>query len=74
VARVVEAIYAVLPHSEDLDTMVDRQLMRDFAVGGRLRQLMESPDFTWARGIGLTLAHTAAFLIAACVIFSRRDP
>lgn len=74
VARVVEAIYAVLPHSEDLDTMVDRQLMRDFAVGGRLRQLMESPDFTWARGIGLTLAHTAVFLIAACVIFSRRDP
>jgi len=74
VARVVEGIYAVLPHSEDLDTMVDRQLMRDFAVGGRLRQLMESPDFTWARGIGLTLAHTAAFLIAACVIFSRRDP
>lgn len=74
VARVVEAIYAVLPHSEDLDTMVDRQLMRDFAVGGRLRQLMESPDFTWARGIGLTLTHTAAFLIAACVIFSRRDP
>jgi len=74
VARVVEEIYAVLPHTEDLDTMVDRQLMRDFAVGGRLRQLMESPDFTWARGIGLTLAHTAAFLIAACVIFSRRDP
>ncbi len=74
VARVVEAIYAVLPHSEDLDTMVDRQLMRDFAVGGRLRELMESPDFTWARGIGLTLTHTAAFLIAACVIFSRRDP
>lgn len=74
VACVVEAIYAVLPHSEDLDTMVDRQLMRDFAVGGRLRQIMESPDFTWARGIGLTLAHTAAFLIAACVIFSRRDP
>jgi len=74
VAHVVEAIYAVLPHSEDLDTMVDRQLMRDFAVGGRLRQLMESPDFTWARGMGFTLAHTAAFLVAACVIFSRRDP
>jgi len=74
VARVVEGIYAVLPHTEDLDTMVDRQLMRDFAVGGRLRQLVESPEFTWARGIGLTLAHTAAFFIAACVIFSRRDP
>ena len=74
VARVVEAIYAVLPHTEDLDTIIDRQLMRDFAVGGRLRQLMESPDFQWARGIGLTLAHTAVFLISACVIFSRRDP
>lgn len=74
VARVVEAIYAVLPHTEDLDTMVDRQLMRDFAVGGRLRQLMESPDFTWARGIGLTLAHAAALFAAACLIFSHRDP
>jgi ABC-type transport system involved in multi-copper enzyme maturation permease subunit len=74
VARVVETVYAVLPHTEDLDTIIDRQLMRDFAVGGRLRQLMESPDFQWPRGVGLTLAHTAAFLIAACVIFSRRDP
>jgi len=74
VARVVEAVYAVLPHTEDLDTMVDRQLMRDFAVGGRLRQLIESPDFQWSRGVGLTLAHTAAFLLAACVVFTRRDP
>lgn len=74
VARVVEAVYAVLPHTEDLDTMVDRQLMRDFAVGGRLRQLIESPEFQWSRGVGLALAHTAAFLLAACVVFSRRDP
>jgi ABC-type transport system involved in multi-copper enzyme maturation permease subunit len=74
VARVVEAIYAVLPHTEDLDTMVDRQLMRDFAVGGRLRQLIESPDFQWARGVGLALVHAAAFLAAACVVFTRRDP
>jgi ABC-type transport system involved in multi-copper enzyme maturation permease subunit len=74
VAGVVEAVYAVLPHTEDLDTIVDRQLMRDFAVGGRLRQLMESPDFNWVRGVGLALAHAAAFLIAACVLFSRRDP
>lgn len=74
VARVVETIYAVLPHTEDLDTMVDRQLMRDFAVGGRLRQLMESPDFRWSRGVGLALVHAAAFLAAACVVFSRRDP
>jgi len=74
VARIVEAIYAVLPHTEDLDTMVDRQLMRDFAVGGRLRQLMESPDFQWARGVGLAVAHAAAFLVAACAVFTRRDP
>ena len=74
VARVVEAIYAVLPHTEDLDTMVDRQLMRDFAVGGRLRQLIESPDFQWARGVSLALVHAAAFLAAACVVFTRRDP
>jgi hypothetical protein len=74
VARVVEKIYAVLPHTEDLDTMVDRQLMRDFAVGGRLRQLMESPDFQWPRGVGLSVVHAAAFLAAACVVFSRRDP
>jgi ABC-type transport system involved in multi-copper enzyme maturation permease subunit len=74
VARVVETIYAILPHTEDLDTMVDRQLMRDFAVGGRLRQLMESPDFQWTRGVGLALVHAAAFLAAACVVFSRRDP
>lgn len=74
VARVVEVVYAVLPHTEDLDTMVDRQLMRDFAVGGRLRQLIESPDFQWSRGVGLALAHAAVFLLAACVVFSRRDP
>ncbi len=73
-ARVVEKIYAVLPHTEDLDTMVDRQLMRDFAVGGRLRQLMESPDFQWTRGVGLSVVHAAAFHAAACVVFSRRDP
>jgi ABC-type transport system involved in multi-copper enzyme maturation permease subunit len=74
VSRVIEALYEVLPHTEDLDTMVDRQLMRGFAVGGRLRRLVESPDFTWAGGVGLTLVHTACFLAAACLIFSRRDP
>ena len=74
VARVVETIYAVLPHTEDLDTIVDRQLMRDFAVGGRLRQLMESPDFQWARGVGLAVVHAAVFLVAACAVFTRRDP
>jgi hypothetical protein len=74
VARVVETIYAMLPHTEDLDTIVDRQLMRDFAVGGRLRQLMESPDFQWARGVGLAVVHAAVFLVAACAVFTRRDP
>jgi hypothetical protein len=48
--------------------------MRDFAVGGRLRQLMESPDFQWARGVGLAVVHAAVFLVAACAVFTRRDP
>ena len=74
VARVVEGLYAVLPHASDLDALVDRQLMRGFAVGGRLRRLVESGEFSWLSGLGLTLAHTAAFLAAACWIFSRRDP
>jgi len=74
VARAVEGLYAVLPHSSDLDALVDRQLMRGFAVGGRLRRLVESDEFSWVSGLGLTLAHTAAFLAAACWIFSRRDP
>ena len=72
--RLTESLYAVLPHTEDLDTMVDRQLMRDFAIGGRLRQLVESPDFTWLGGVGVTLVHAVAFLVAACVVFARRDP
>jgi len=54
--------------------MVDRQLMRDFAVGGRLRRLVESPDFTWLGGVGVTLVHAVGFLAAACAIFTRRDP
>lgn len=74
VGRGVEAIYAVLPHTTDLDAMVDRQLMRGFAVGGRLRRLLESGEFSWRAGVGLTLAHLAAFLVVACVLFSRRDP
>jgi ABC-type transport system involved in multi-copper enzyme maturation permease subunit len=74
VARAVEGLYAVLPHSSDLDALVDRQLMRGFAVGGRLRRLVESGEFSWVSGLGLTLVHTAAFLAAACWIFSRRDP
>jgi ABC-type transport system involved in multi-copper enzyme maturation permease subunit len=74
VGRGVEAIYAVLPHTTDLDAMVDRQLMRGFAVGGRLRRLLESGEFSWQAGVALTLAHLAAFLTVACVVFSRRDP
>jgi ABC-type transport system involved in multi-copper enzyme maturation permease subunit len=72
--RVADAFYAVLPHIEDLDTMVDRQLMRDFAIGGRIRMLVESPDFSWQSGVGLTLLHAAAYLTLACAIFARRDP
>jgi len=72
--RVADTFYAVLPHIEDLDTMVDRQLMRDFAIGGRIRMLVESPDFSWQSGVGLTLLHAAAYLTLACAIFARRDP
>ena len=74
VGRAVEAVHAVLPHTSDLDAMVDRQLMRGFAVGGRLRRLVESGEFSWGAGVGLTLAHTAAFLVVACAVFARRDP
>jgi hypothetical protein len=74
VGRGVEAVYAVLPHTTDLDAMVDRQLMRGFAVGGRLRRLLESGEFSWQAGVPLTLVHLAGFLTVACVVFSRRDP
>ena len=74
VGRGVEAVYAVLPHTTDLDAMVDRQLMRGFAVGGRLRRLLESGEFSWRAGVTLTLAHLAAFLTVACLVFARRDP
>lgn len=74
IGRTADLAYCVLPRTEDLDTMVDRQLVRDFAVGGRLRRLVESEAFTWTGGIGLTLLHTMLHLVAACVIFSMRDP
>jgi prepilin signal peptidase PulO-like enzyme (type II secretory pathway) len=74
VGRVSEAIYTVLPHTEDLDNSVDRQLMRDYAVAGPFRALVESTDFSWKRGLGFTLGHTAVFLLSACLIFTRRDP
>lgn len=72
--RVTGFVYAFLPHTEDLDNLVDRQLMRDYAVAGPFRALMESGEFSWARGTGLTLLHAAAYLGVACLIFSRRDP
>ena len=74
VGRVAETVYSILPHTEDLDTMVDRQLMRDFSVAGPMRALVESAEFSWAKGLGLTLAHTGVFLLLACLIFSKRDP
>jgi len=74
VGRVTEWVYAVLPHIEDLDNLVDRQLMRDLAVSGPFRALVERAEFSWTRGVGLTLLHTLGFLLVACVVFSRRDP
>jgi ABC-type transport system involved in multi-copper enzyme maturation permease subunit len=74
VGRITEGLYAGLPHTEDLDNLVDRQLMRDFAVAGPFRALMESGEFSWEKGLGLTLLHTVAYLAIACTIFSRRDP
>ena len=74
VGRTAEAVYALLPHTEDLDNLVDRQLMRDYAVTGPFRALMESGEFSWGRGLALTLLHTVAYLAIACTIFSRRDP
>ena len=74
VGRATEWVYAVLPHIEDLDNLVDRQLMRDLAVSGPFRALVERAEFSWSRGVGLTLLHTLGFLLVACVVFSRRDP
>ncbi len=74
VGRVTEWVYAVLPHTEDVDTLVDRQLMRDLAVSGPFRALVERAEFSWSRGVGLTLLHTLGFLLLACMVFSRRDP
>jgi len=72
--RVTAAVYTVLPHTEDLDNLVDRQLMREYAVSGPFRALMESDQFSWGGAVGLTLLHAAAYLGIACAIFSRRDP
>lgn len=74
VGRATTVIAAVLPRTEDLDNLVDRQLMRDYAVSGPFRGLMESAEFSWQKGLGVTLLHTVAYLACACLIFSRRDP
>ena len=74
VGRVAEGIYTVLPHTEDLDNLVDRQLMRDLAVSGPFRALVERAEFSWSQAVGLSLVHTLAFLAVACAIFSSRDP
>ena len=74
VGRVAEGVYAVLPHTEDLDNLVDRQLMRDLAVSGPFRALVERTEFSWGQAVGLSLLHTFGFLAVACIIFSRRDP
>ena len=74
VGRVTEWVYKVLPHTEDLDNLVDRQLMRDLAVSGPFRALVERAEFSWSGGVGLTLLHTLGFLLLACFVFSRRDP
>ena len=74
VGRVAEGIYTVLPHTEDLDNLVDRQLMRDLAVSGPFRALVERAEFSWSQAVGLSLLYTLAFLTVACLIFSRRDP
>jgi hypothetical protein len=74
IGRTADLVYLVLPRTEDLDTMVDRQLVRDFAVGGRLQRLVESGAFSWTGGIGLTLLHTLVHLAAACAVFTLRDP
>jgi len=74
VGRVADGVYTVLPHTEDLDNLVDRQLMRDLAVSGPFRVLVERAEFSWSQAVGLSLVHTLACLAVACAIFSRRDP
>jgi len=74
IGRTADLVYLVLPRTEDLDTMVDRQLVRDFAVGGRIQRLVESGAFTWTGGVGLTLLHTLVHLAAASAVFTLRDP
>jgi len=72
--QVVEAIHAVLPRDRDLDNLMDRQLVRDLALAGPLRDFATRSMSAASVGLGMTLAHLGGFLLLACLIFSRRDP
>lgn len=72
--QVVEVIHAVLPRDRDLDNLMDRQLVRDLALAGPLRDLATRSMPGASAGLGLTLAHLGGFLALACLVFSRRDP
>lgn len=72
--KVVEAIHAVLPRDRDLDNLMDRQLVRDLALAGPLRDFATRSMSSASVGLGITLAHLGGFLLVACLIFSRRDP
>jgi ABC-type transport system involved in multi-copper enzyme maturation permease subunit len=72
--QVVESFHAVLPRDRDLDNLMDRQLVKDLALAGPLRDLTSRTGSTAVVGLGITLAHLGGFLFLACWIFSRRDP
>lgn len=72
--HVVESIHAVLPRDRDLDNLMDRQLVKDLALAGPLRDLTSRTGSSAVVGLGITLAHLGGFLVLACWIFSRRDP
>lgn len=72
--QVVEAIHAVLPRDRDLDNLMDRELVRDLALAGPLRDFATRSMSSASVGLGITLAHLGGFLSLACLIFSRRDP
>jgi ABC-type transport system involved in multi-copper enzyme maturation permease subunit len=72
--QVVEWFHAVLPRDRDLDNLMDRQLVKDLALAGPLRDLTSRTGSSAVVGLGITLAHLGGFLVLACWIFSRRDP
>ncbi len=72
--QVVESFHAVLPRDRDLDNLMDRQLVKDLALAGPLRDLTSRTGSSAVVGLRITLAHLGGFLFLACWIFSRRDP